>query len=82
MIILNQINESIKKFCDKYRKNIRIFGLLLNMIGVVVLGFQQRLTLWDIGTKAKYPMLNNTGWIFLFFGFSFILITEVSERQK
>ena len=40
-------------------------GLVLNIIGVIILGFQPNVTLWGTGIKPKYAILNILGWGFL-----------------
>ena len=55
-------------------------GLILNMIGVLILGLQPEVTLWDTGTGPKLAWLNTLGWVFLFFGFGLILFVECRKK--
>jgi hypothetical protein len=57
-------------------------GLVFNMIGVAILGFQPQVTLWDVGTAAKYPGLNILGWGLLFFGFLMMFLVEAKIDKK
>ena len=58
------------------------FGLILNMIGVVILGFQPYQTLWDTGTRAKITWLNILGWGSMFIGFGLMLFVEFNLRKS
>ena len=51
-------------------------GLGLNIIGVIILGFQPYVTLWGTGTRAKYPFLNILGWGLLGVGFLVQLLAK------
>jgi len=54
----------------------RKMGLVLNIIGVMILGFQPNVTLWDTGIKPKYTLLNILGWGLLGVGFLLQLIAR------
>jgi len=57
-------------------------GLILNIVGVVILGFQPNLTLWDSGTKPKFAILNILGWVCLGVGFLLQLFAEEGKKTK
>ena len=56
-------------------------GLILNMMGVIILGFQPYDTLWDAGTRAKVGWLNALGWGCLFIGFLLMLVAEFRKNR-
>lgn len=58
-----------------------ILGLIFDMIGAVILGFQPQLTLWDTGTCPRIIWLNALGWGFIFIGFGLILISELLHKK-
>jgi len=52
------------------------------MIGVVILGFQPQITLWDTGTRPKIAWLNILGWALMFSGFGLMLIAEWFKNKR
>ncbi|MCX5698329.1 MAG: hypothetical protein NTX01_01335 [Candidatus Omnitrophica bacterium] len=59
-----------------------ILGLIFNMIGVAILGFQPQVTLWGSGIRPKIILLNILGWGFMFAGFGLMLISEVLQKSR
>jgi hypothetical protein len=55
-------------------------GLILNIVGVVILGFQPNFTLWDSGMKPKFAILNILGWACLGVGFLFQLFANENKK--
>jgi hypothetical protein len=54
-------------------------GLIFNILGVIILGFQPNVTLWETGIKPKYAFLNILGWGLLGVGFLLQLIAKENE---
>ena len=59
-----------------------ILGLIFNMIGIVILGFQPQVTLWDTGIRPKIIWLNILGWGLMFVGFGLMLISELLQKRE
>jgi len=57
-------------------------GLILDMLAAVMLGFQPMKTLWDTGTRAKYPWLNFLAWSLLFIGFACQLAATYLPKEN
>jgi len=53
-------------------------GLIFNILGVIILGFQPHVTLWGIGTKPKYLIMNVLGCGLLGMGF----IIQLLKKEK
>ena len=56
-----------------------ILGLILNMIGVAIVGLQKYDTPFDGGNVPRNPRLNKIGWISMFLGFALMLIAEIKK---
>jgi len=59
---------------------VAIAGLILNMIGVVVLGFQKYSTIIGVGNAPDKRWLYILGWLIMFTGFALMLATEVIKK--
>lgn len=58
----------------------KITGLILNIIGVVIVGFQPMSGTYDTIGLPDYPILNRIGWGFLLIGFGLMLFSEIKEK--
>lgn len=57
-------------------------GLILNMIGVLILGFTPMSACWGVGLKPASPGCYMAGWILLFAGFLLNLISEFKVNKN
>lgn len=57
-------------------------GLVLDMVAVLILGFQPMETLWGTGVRAKYSLMNGLAWGWLFLGFGCQFIATFEQRPR
>lgn len=57
-----------------------ILGLILDMVGALILGFEPQLTLWDTGTH-QIVWLHYLGWGFIIIGFGLVLVSELLQKK-
>lgn len=64
-------------------RNMNVAGLISNMVGVIIIGFQ-RYTIGFGGTSPapELPWLYWLGWGCMFIGFSLMLASEIIKRLK
>jgi len=54
-----------------------IAGLILNMLGVAILGFQKYGTTFNGASVPERRWLYILGWIVMFIGFALMLVAEI-----
>jgi uncharacterized membrane protein len=67
---------------QKRRWTVIIAGLILNMLGVIILGFQKYDTIVGGGNVPNKQWLYNLGWVIMFIGFALMLAAEIIKKNS